>query len=194
MGKEKVKKFSIDGGYLIYDFTEDGTVTSTAYLKQMRKEKKAGIEIDETNPVAKFKITKPDEFKCSDIEIELLKEVDAKRISEFVKHHPTKEEVVFERCPASYMEGDTDLARGLRLAGFEKTSDENFYEMEEELTNFMAIYMSLGCSMGLLFGSSTNMGIGMCMGLCIGLALGGGLDATHKKEREDLKKKRANQE
>ena len=41
MGKEKVKKFSIDGGYLIYDFNEDGTVTSTAYLKQMRKEKKA---------------------------------------------------------------------------------------------------------------------------------------------------------
>ena len=65
------------------------------------------------------------------------------------------------------------------------------FVLEKESTSWMAIYMLFGLSIGLSFGNlSGNTATGMCLGMGIGLCIGTAMDASFKKQREQIRKER----
>ena len=65
------------------------------------------------------------------------------------------------------------------------------FVLEKESTSWMAIYMLFGLSIGLSFGNlSGNTATGMCLGMGIGLCIGTAMDASLKKQREQIRKER----
>lgn len=65
------------------------------------------------------------------------------------------------------------------------------FVFEKESTSWMAIYMLFGLSIGLSFGNlSGNTATGMCLGMGIGLCIGAAMDASFKKQREQIRKER----
>ena len=65
------------------------------------------------------------------------------------------------------------------------------FVLEKESTSWMAIYMLFGLSIGLSFGNlSGNTATGMCLGMGIGLCIGAAMDASFKKQREQIRKER----
>ena len=60
------------------------------------------------------------------------------------------------------------------------------FVFEKESTSWMAIYMLFGLSIGLSFGNLSGNSLGMGIGLCIGAAM----DASFKKQREQIRKER----
>lgn len=65
------------------------------------------------------------------------------------------------------------------------------FVLEKESISWMAIYMLFGLSIGLSFGNlSGNTATGMCLGMGIGLCIGTAMDASFKKQREQIRKER----
>ena len=57
---------------------------------------------------------------------------------------------------------------------------------------WMPIYMCFGLSSGMSIGMAMDkMSIGMCLGMGIGLCLGAAMDASFRRKREEIRKKRA---
>lgn len=57
---------------------------------------------------------------------------------------------------------------------------------------WMPIYMCFGLSIGMSIGMAMDkMSIGMCLGMGIGLCLGAAMDASFRRKREEIRKKRA---
>ena len=65
------------------------------------------------------------------------------------------------------------------------------FVLENPLPNWKTIYMLFGISIGTALGSSFGtVGVGLSLGLCLGLCIGAALDASAKKERDKVIKKR----
>ena len=57
---------------------------------------------------------------------------------------------------------------------------------------WMPRYMCFGLSIGMSIGMAMDkMSIGMCLGMGIGLCLGAAMDASFRRKREEIRKKRA---
>ena len=62
---------------------------------------------------------------------------------------------------------------------------------ERPETAWMPIYMCFGLSIGMSIGTGMdNLSLGMCIGMCLGMCLGAALDASCRKKREQIRKKR----
>ena len=65
------------------------------------------------------------------------------------------------------------------------------FVLESPPANWKAIYMLFGISIGTALGSSFgNIGIGLSLGICLGLCIGTALDASAKKERDQIRLRR----
>lgn len=65
------------------------------------------------------------------------------------------------------------------------------FVLEKPMSSWLAVYMCIGMSVGLSLGSAfQSVSIGMCIGLALGVGLGCALDASERKKRNELRKKR----
>lgn len=66
------------------------------------------------------------------------------------------------------------------------------YVQERAEVSWMSIYMCFGLSIGMSLGMGMNkMSLGMCLGMGIGLCIGAAMDASFRKNREEIRRKRA---
>lgn len=94
--------------------------------------------------------------------------------------------------------GNAASKRVLEKLKFSPAGERNglsLYEKEKAPMSYLSIGLCLGIALGMCFGisfqsTSTGLCIGMGFGLCFGLCFGSALDASDKKKRAELKKRR----
>lgn len=193
MAIKKPFKMKTTNGTLTCSQSETGVYTFEGRRRLTRKEKKAGVTVDEEKIVLTFKVGVPDGFKCAHMTVVRNGDVDELMVKEFMTQIDNvilDEEIVFFRVSNQEMGNDEELATALRKAGFvQDNKDPDIMEYEQNLIDFGAVWMSLGCSLGVIFGIHYGMQY-MAIFIGAGLAIGGGLSASTRKKRAELKKAR----
>lgn len=193
----KLQKTSGNSVNMEFTYNDDGTLHAVAKRRQTKAEKKAGTAVDTESPVIEFDLEKPDEYKCSVLNITNHKSESTEFYNDAIKvltNIISGGLTVFIRVAASSFEGEANLKESFIKSNFVQLPDNaDLYEFEIPLPTYLPVYMSIGTSLGLVFGLAIfdNI-IFMSIGIGIGLAVGGGLDAAARKEREALKRKRGN--
>ena len=180
---------------LEYIPNEDGSISLKGTRRRTRKEKKAGIEVDEETVLVTYEISAPDEFKCCTLTITPMDNLTELVFTENIEQFEIlldKEKYVFLRTDTSAFKDNEMVMRVLKTKRF--VPDPNCpdtYELELALMSFTSLYMCLGLALGFTFGNlltdSILLGpIGMGAGAMIGM----GIDSSKKKARKKLKDSR----
>lgn len=187
MAVKKPVVVNTNTGKINYSQDESGAYIFTCYRRLTRKDKKAGIAVDDKTPVITFKIDKPDEFKCSHFSVTVGGPFDEALIKEFIERIDnlvSDEEIVFFRGSVSEMGNNEVLVAALREVGF--AQEDDVIEYEQKVGGNLAIWMSIGTSLGVIFGLNSSM-IYLAIGIGAGMCFGSFLDAEAKKKRAALK-------
>ena len=90
--------------------------------------------------------------------------------------------------------GSAASKRVLEKLKFSPAGERNglsLYEKEKAPMSYLSIGLCLGIALGMCFGISfQSTSTGLCIGMGFGLCFGSALDASDKKKRAELKKRR----
>jgi len=200
MSKEKKTKIkSIKSKFFVVKY--NGTTPNSpfeepwsVYRRLSKEEAKSSGKKTEDEPMAQINFTVPDETKCTQMKIKLLKEVSKQELSEMVFAVGSTlsyiRNVYFIRILRSNL--TADLEEALIARKFKEDEiDHNFLIHEKQPQPIFTVYWLLGLSCGISIGNSQgNMALGMCIGMSIGMMLGLLIDSGAKKNFKELKKKR----
>lgn len=193
----KLQKTTNNTAYMEFTYNNDGTLHAIAKRRPSKAEKKAGIVVDMDSTVIEFDLEKPDEYKCSILNITDCKSETTEFYSDAIKLLSTivsSGHTVFIRILSECMESNAKLKEALIQNKFvQDPNNSGSYEYEKPVPTMLAFWMSLGSSLGLIFGLLVLDNIAyISIGIGLGLIMGGGMDAAARSEREKLKQKRGN--
>ena len=170
-----------------------GVYTFVGRRRKTRKDKKAGVEVDEKTPVVTFTIGIPDDYKCSHMNIDVTGEVSDDMMKEYmtlIDNVILDEEIVFFRVSNKELNNDENVKTALRKAGFvQDNKNEDIMEYEQVLVAWMGVCMCIGMCLAIFMGLNKNM-MYMPIGVGFGLAIGGAIDAHNRSKRAKLKRAR----